>query len=318
MRFGAVPRDDADGLDWLTYEQRGVLTYRQAVGVLGPGRVRSRTTSGRWRTIGRGLVLTTNGRLDREQQLWVAVLAAGPDALLAGATAITESAVRGIAQGALQVLIPAGRMVSTVLPGLPLDMPGVRVRRTTVLPDSHRQVGRPSRTVLARSIVDASAWARSDDEARTSIVAACQQRRVTPDEVADVLAILPTVRRRALIRRTLTDVAGGAEALSEIDFVRLCRRYDLPPPELQDRRRDHAGRLRYLDAYWRQWRLHAEVDGSHHMDVRHWAADMQRQNDVWIAGDRILRFPGWLIRSRPAEVAAQVRAALAAAGYRES
>jgi hypothetical protein len=54
------------------------------------------------------------------------------------------------------------------------------------------------------------------------------------------------------------------------------------------------------------------------MDVRHWAADMQRQNEVWIAGDRILRFPAWLIRARPAEVAAQLRAGLVAAGYPES
>jgi hypothetical protein len=51
------------------------------------------------------------------------------------------------------------------------------------------------------------------------------------------------------------------------------------------------------------------------MDARHWAADMLRQNQVWIAGDRVLRFPAWLIRARPAEVADQLRAALAAAGW---
>ncbi|MGW4502297.1 hypothetical protein ACWENR_27280, partial [Micromonospora sp. NPDC004336] len=27
-----------------------------------------------------------------------------------------------------------------------------------------------------------------------------------------------------------------------------------------------------------------EIDGAHHMDVRHWAADMRRQNDVWTSG----------------------------------
>jgi very-short-patch-repair endonuclease len=70
------------------------------------------------------------------------------------------------------------------------------------------------------------------------------------------------------------------------------------------------------DAYWRRWRLHVEIDGAHHMDVRSWAADMRRQNEVWIAGDRILRFPAWLVRQRPAEVASQVRAALEAAGWR--
>ena len=34
------------------------------------------------------------------------------------------------------------------------------------------------------------------------------------------------------------------------------------------------------------------------------------------AGDRILRFPAWLVRAHPADVAAQVRAAVVAAGWR--
>jgi hypothetical protein len=38
--------------------------------------------------------------------------------------------------------------------------------------------------------------------------------------------------------------------------------------------------------------------------------------ELWVAGDRVLRFPSWAIRHRPAEVVAQVRAALLAAGWR--
>ena len=52
------------------------------------------------------------------------------------------------------------------------------------------------------------------------------------------------------------------------------------------------------------------------MDVRQWWADMKRQNDLWVPGDRVLRFPSWAVRHRPDEVAAQVRAALLAAGWR--
>ena len=80
-------------------------------------------------------------------------------------------------------------------------------------------------------------------------------------------------------------------------------------------RADRGAANRYVDAYWRRWRLQVEVDGAHHVDVRHWAADMRRQNEIWIAGDRILRFPAWLVRHRPNEVAAQLRAALLAAGW---
>jgi very-short-patch-repair endonuclease len=113
---------------------------------------------------------------------------------------------------------------------------------------------------------------------------------------------------------TLTDIEGGAEALSEIDFASLCRRYRVPQPDRQVQRTDFAGRRRYLDAYWPERRLHVEVDGAHHMDAREWAADMLRQNEVWIAGDRIMRFPAWLIRADPATVADQLRTALAAPG----
>jgi hypothetical protein len=245
------------------------------------------------------------------------VLAAGKGAVLAGPSAAAEAGVLGLRRDPLHVMLPARRHAPRQrLGGLPIDMPAVVVHRSVALPAAHLQVGRPPRTTTARSLVDAAAWARGPAEARIALAAGCQQRLVTLAELREVVAELPKVRRRALILETLGDIEGGATALSEIDFVRLCRRYGLPHPDLQERRIDASGRTRYLDARWKRWGLHVEVDGAHHMDVRHWAADMRRQNEVWIAGDRILRFPAWLIRSRPEEVAGQLRAALIVAGWR--
>jgi hypothetical protein len=127
---------------------------------------------------------------------------------------------------------------------------------------------------------------------------------------------MPRAHRRALVLETLRYAEGGAEALSEIDLVNVCRRYGLPLPTQQLARRDRRGRQRYLDAYWRRCRLHVEVDGAWHLDVDQWWADTSRQNDLWVAGDRVLRFPAWVVRRHPAEVAAQIRAALIAAGWR--
>lgn len=93
-------------------------------------------------------------------------------------------------------------------------MPGVVAHRTTVLPDDHIQVGRPMRTTTARSLIDAAAWARTDDEARIALAAGCQQRRVTPAELRSVLDVLPRVRRQRLILETIGDLEGGATALS--------------------------------------------------------------------------------------------------------
>jgi very-short-patch-repair endonuclease len=61
--------------------------------------------------------------------------------------------------------------------------------------------------------------------------------------------------------------------------------------------------------------VHVEIDGCQHLDVRQAWADMRRQNQLWIAGDRVLRFPAWALRSDPDAVLAQVRQALRAAGW---
>lgn len=198
---------------------------------------------------------------------------------------------------------------------MPIDMPAVFVRRTRYLPASDRQRARPTRTTIERSLVDAARWAVTDQEARVILAAGCQQRLVLPADLLAVVERMPHPRRGRLIRETLHDLAGGAEALSEIDLARLCRRYRLPAPKLQERRRDAAGRVRYLDAYWPQWRLHVEVDGAHHLEVGQWEADLRRQNDVWIEGDRILRFTAFQARHRPDEVAEPIRRALVAAGW---
>ncbi|MEU4421342.1 hypothetical protein AB0F81_12010 [Actinoplanes sp. NPDC024001] len=290
-----------------------MLTTAQAVDLVGRSALRRHLNQERWRSVCRGIVLTGNGQLTRSQQLWVATLAAGPGARLAGRAAATEAGVKGLAAEPLDVLIPAERHRSGRLARLPADMARVRVHRTSVLPAEHLQLGRPPRTTSARAVVDAASWAGGPRESQMIILSACQQRRVTPERLRAVLGRLPVLRRRRLIAATIADVEGGVGAHSEADFLTLCRRHSLPRPDMQEQRPDTTGRMRYLDAYWRAARLHVEIDGSHHMDVRQWSADMLRQNRIWISGDRILRFPAWLVRSEPAAVAAQLREALATA-----
>ncbi|MEU4695102.1 DUF559 domain-containing protein [Actinoplanes sp. NPDC023714] len=307
---------EPDDFAELCFQQSGVLTTDQAVRLLTRGVVRGHLNAGRWRRICRGVLTTTNGVLDRRRQMWAAVLTAGPEALLGGVTALTEAGVRGLRETSLRVVVPAATSRSLRLPTMPPDMPPIRLTRTRILPDEHRGRGSPPRMVTCRALVDAAAWAPSEDAARTIIAATFQQRRVVADDVLGVLAARRRLPRLALIKRTVLDVAGGAQALSEIDFAALCRRSRLPAPDLQRPRREASGRLRYLDAYWPRWRLHVEIDGAHHLEARQWAEDMLRQNQLWISGDRVLRFPAGLIRSRPDVVIGQLRSALEAAGWR--
>jgi hypothetical protein len=299
---------DGDELAILLFRQDDVLTRRQALRFLSPQAVRRRVDSGKWRAAHRGVLVAHNGPVTPRQRLWIAVLASGRVGYLAGATALELIGLRGYSERAVHVLLPADAQASN-------PPSGVRVHRTRALPEEdRRRVDRLPCTSPARSMVDAAQWARSDDAARTIVAACFQQRLVTLAEATGVLDRRPNIRRRALIVATVTDAAGGAHSLGELEFVELCRRAGLPSPRCQVSRVDAAGRHRLLDAVFDGYGVRVEIDGAGHLDPAQWWADLQRQNDLWITGERVLRFPVWAVRERPAEVLAQVRAALAAGG----
>lgn len=245
-----------------------------------------------------------SGPLTDEEELWAALLAAGRDAVLGGLTAVGLDGLTGFESRVIHLVVPADRRVRT-------SLPGVVVHRSRVLgPDDVHPARLPPRTRLARSLLDASAWSGSGDRARAVLAAGVQQRLVRPDQLEAALGRRPRLRRHALIAATLADIAGGAQALSELDFARLARRYGLPAPDRQVMRLDRDGRRRWLDAYWEEARLAVEVDGLWHMEATAWWADMRRGNDLIISGLRVLRFPAFVVRDQPGVVAAQIREAL--------
>lgn len=295
----------------LLNRQHGVVSRRQAVGHLSPGAIERRLRSGRWQAVHRGIYVTHSGPVDRRQRRWVAALAAGAGrvGLLGGLSALETLGLRGFDSEAVHVLVPAGRTVRN-------QPPAVVVHRSSVIApaDVHR-LGNPPGTAAARSLVDAAQWSTTPDRARAIVAAVFQQRMVRGPDVEAVLARASRMRHRAVVVEAVRDAAAGAHSLPEADFLRLCRGAGFPTPELQCARHDRSGRQRYLDAYFKDWGLHVEIDGGQHCDIRQWWADMRRQNELWIPGDRVLRFPAWAVRHRAGEVAAQVRAALSAAGW---
>ncbi|WP_405102652.1 DUF559 domain-containing protein [Micromonospora sp. NBC_01412] len=305
----ALPGDDADELTWLLFRQEEVISLRQALRHLSRKAIRHRVDTHRWRQVHRAVFVAHNGPVSAEQLRWIAVLAAGPTAVLGGLTAAQAGGLRGFPGRPIHLMLPATSRRD------PLPQ-GVSAHRTACLPDEDvLAVGQPRRTMPARSIVDAAGWAGSDEEARAVIAAGFQQRLVGGDEVHRVLDRLPRVRRRRLILATATDATGGAHSLAELGFLGLVRRAGLPEPTRQLVRYDSTGRRRYLDAYFEQWQVHVEIDGGQHLDPRQAWADMRRQNALWVDGDRVLRFPSWAVRAHPEEVIAQLRAALRAAGW---
>ncbi|MFB9239103.1 DUF559 domain-containing protein [Plantactinospora siamensis] len=281
-------------------------------GHLSRAAIEHRLATGRWQTLSRGIYLANSGTMTRRQRWWHAVLAAGAGrrATLAGTSALEQLGLRGYATTAIHVLIRARRRENDPPPGIVVH------RSRTLIPADIHAMGLPPCTMPARSLVDAAQWAPDDDRARAIVAAGCQQRLVSAVDLDEVLARMSRVRRRRLIVEAVADARDGVASIAEADFLRLCRRAGLPEPSRQVRRTDASGRRRYLDVLFEEWNLQIEIDGGQHREVRHWWADMSRQNDLWTAGVRVLRFPAWVVRERPAEVLAQLWAALAAAGWR--
>lgn len=61
------------------------------------------------------------------------------------------------------------------------------------------------------------------------------------------------------MKSAIMDIAGGAQAIGEIDVARLCRRFHLQLLHRQQTRRDPDGRLRYFDCEWELDVLSGEV-----------------------------------------------------------
>jgi hypothetical protein len=270
--------------------------------------LRAQLAARRWRALGEVIVVGHNGPLDRRQQCWAVVLTAGGRGWLAGLTALESAGLRGWATDDIHLQVPRG----TTFCALP-EVPLIRheTRRT---PHAARQVnGYPPHPTVERAAVDAAAWARDARTAAGVLAAVVQQRLTTAPRLLRELDQAGPIRRRRLLRLLLADIAGGAEALSEIDFARLCRRYQLGRVVHQLIRPDAKGRRRYLDGEIEGpsgRRVRFEVDGAVHLLASSYWDDMKRQNELFIARTPLLRFSTYAFRFEEAVVADQVRRAL--------
>jgi hypothetical protein len=285
------------------------VVRRDQLGLLDviPHEVENHVRRGRWATHGPNVVILHNGPLTDVQRRWAALLNAGLDAALCARTALEVDGLRGWEDSAVHVLVAKGARPPT-LAGIVLH----ESRRYEPDRDRH-PVALPWRTRIERSAIDAAAWSRSPRTACGLLAAVVQQRLTQSDRLLAELQVVGHVRHRRLLAAALADIRGGAGALSEIDFGKLCRQYGLPEPIRQQIRRDRDGRRRYLDAEFRARdgsTVVVEVDGAVHLLVRTYWDDMDRQNAFTLQGDRVLRYPTVAFYLQPARVAHEIGAAL--------
>jgi hypothetical protein len=301
--------DVREALTTIGQEQQAVVRRNQLLATGMTARtVDGMLIGGRWRAHGAIVIAMHNGPLTPDQELWAAVLNAGPLAALAARTAAAQHGLVGWTADCIEVLVPRGAAVPAGL-GLP-----VKVHESRRFGPSDIHVGRALPQVrVERALVDAAVWSARPRTACGVLAAGVQQRLTTPAKLLTELDVAGAVRHRRLLAAALVDIAGGAQAVSEIDFLRFCRRNGLPRPELQVVRRDAAGRRRYLDATLRGrdgLPVRVEIDGALHLVVQTYWDDMARGNDLVIGREQVLRFPSYVIYADDAVALDQLRRAL--------
>src|SRR4051794_29036967 len=262
----------------------------------------------RWRQLGGSVVVLHNGPLTRRQQMAAAVLAGASPCALAARTAAEAAGLMGWSEPTVEILVPRGAKFP--------ELQDIRVRvHESRRFDAEDIAGGawPPRVRIERALIDAASWTQRPRSACGILAAGVQQRLTTAGRLLEEIDKAGAIRAHRILRSALLDIDGGAQAVSEMDFLKFCRRHRLPTPSLQTIRHDRNGRRRYLDATLigptgRVVRV--EIDGALHLLVRTYWDDMSRGNELSIDGEMHLRFPSAAIHLDDPVALDQLRRAL--------
>lgn len=296
-------------LPWVFAEQAGVANRAQLLDAgMTWASVRAQLDACRWRELNERAVVSHNGPLTWRQKAWATYLSAQGPAAICGVSGLQTWRVRGFDAEQIHVLVRRGAKVMDVENVDVVVHESRRFSETDVVRGPVAPVTRP-----ARCVVDAAAWSPDVWTAFRIFVAPVQQRRETAANLRRELLAAGRVRHRRPLLNLANDLCGGADALSEVEFLRFCRRHDLPTPVCQ-RRMDSAGRWRYLDAEFRRpvdnKPIGVEIDGGVHLllSIRH--EDTIKDNDAAIDGKLVLRYASAGIYADDPRIVRQLRRAL--------
>lgn len=302
------------GIDTLAAAQCGVLSRDQLAhqGVT-RAHIAHRVRTGRWQVLGPRVVVLVTGALTHTQQLWAAVLHAGPDSVLADLTAAELGGLRGFEDPTRHVLVPHGCDArDLVVPAAGLR---VWVRQSRRLAEGLVQPARaPRRLVLAEAVVDAASRAAGPDRARLLVIATVQQRLLRPDDLRRTVTQRPRLAGRLVITQAIDDVEGGLHSLPERAWDRARRRYRLPEPARQHPVRRADGTW-YLDADFTPWRVGVEINGVQHVRAADAARDHHRRNVLGTGGRLVITIDSHTVRYRPGVAVVATAAALRSRGW---
>ena len=285
------------GLRGLADHQLGVVTRRQLLDSgVEAGAVRWRL--GRtWRLLLPGVVLLEPSFPSTPQRLVAALLLAGPDSWLSGATAAGLHGLPGAPDDpTVHVLVPAPRR--------PREVAWVSIRRTHLIDERLVERGPLRWSCAARALVDAAADAPTASATRSMVIAAVQDRRVRLDDVQHwVEARRPN--GRLVLRQAVREAAAGAWSLPEADLLRLIRTsHVLPEPWPNPGLVDGAGhRLTTPDVWFDDVAMAVMVHSRRfHAATLDWDHTVDRDSDLGACRIAVVGVTPSSIERRPAQV----------------
>jgi hypothetical protein len=303
--MAAPGRLDEAALRRVLSKQDGVISRQQALDwgmSLGQFRHRVRP-GGPWQRLVPGVYLTVTGTPTTRQLEIAALRYAGPGSSITGLAALRRSGVRVPDHSVMTVLVRRGRTR--------VDRAFVRVRPTTRMPEYVLVDGpvqfslRPGRSRTPRgkypaSVTSAHCWPipYSGGGARSTCWPGSWRTRRGSSRIGC---------------GALEEVADGVQSVAEGDLRDLIIAAGLPRPMFNPRLFAGDEFLGKPDAWWPDAGVAAEVDSREwHLSPEDWERTLARHARMGRYGIVVLHFTPAQIRTRPEQVAADIRSALLA------
>jgi len=265
-----------------------------------------------WRRLYRGIYVDSSIPVDHRLRCAAAALLLPPGAAigLLSAAALWDVPLLG-ADDPVTVMVPLDSRLRS--------QEHLVVRRARVDPEDLTTIFDIPTTAVPRTVFDIARLLPRDD-AVIALDAFFKRRKAYPDRIAEYIdshAWWPGVRAA---RTALSLSDGRAESVMETRLRLLLLDGGLPQPTLQVKitRVLADERVRFVarvDLAFEEWKLAIEYDGDHHRDRATHRFDMERQNDLYLAGWTVLRFNADDVLRFPDKTVAVVRAALRRLGW---
>jgi len=268
--------------------QHGIVTTGQLIEAgLETSAISKRVRSGRLHRLHQGVYAVGHEGLSEEARWMAAVLACGHDAVLShGAAAVHWGLLRPL-DGPIDVSVPSyyGRQRRR----------GIRIHRCATLAMAplrpHGTEKRHARLVTVRDYIPVTTVARTLADLPSTLAPYLVRRAIRQAEFLRLPTGIETDRTRSDLER---------------DFLRLCRRYGLPTPEVNVL----IGGMT-VDFFWRDACLVVETDSyATHGGTVAFEDDRERDMRLRRLGYSVHHFSERQLELEPAAVAADVAAAL--------